>query len=427
MGFMVNAQRMLANIFPDYFTSAPKHNHYADFGYPTALVFDNFYQLWRRNSFANAAISRYVEKTWEENPTFRNDPNPDALNSVEQEVADHFKTIRFWQRLAQADRMSLVGGYSGLILRVADNQTLSQPVARSNGIEGIAGVVPIWKNQITVQKWDQDPTSETYNQPLMFQVTELPIDGQTSSRTVEIHPDRLVIWSEDGTMNSNSLLEPCYNDLLTIEKVMGAGGEGFWKNARSSPVIEVDPDAKLESLAKSLGVTTDKLGDKINEVVEDWQAGFDKMLMLQGMKLEQKGITLPQPGEFVDGPLQAVAASLSIPLKVLVGNQTGERASTEDAQDWARVITSRRINETTPLINEIARRFIMWGVLPKADWFPMWNDLTEARPSEKVDRASKLSSINREHVASGGDQLIFTPDEIRAAVGYKPIGESNAQ
>lgn len=146
------------------------------------------------------------------------------------------------------------------------------------------------------------------------------------------------------------MLEAGYNDLLTLEKVSGAGGEGFWKNAKSSPVLEVDKEADIAKLAQMLGVETSEIADKMDEVVGDWQKGFDQLLMLQGIEAKTLGVTLPQPAEFYNTALQSFAASIEMPLKILVGTQTGERASTEDAKEWSQTISSRRTNRVIPLI-----------------------------------------------------------------------------
>ena len=91
-------------------------------------------------------------------------------------------------------------------------------------------------------------------------------------------------------------------------------------------MIEVEKDANLNQLATMLGSTIANLPDKFDEIIADYQKGFDKMLMLQGMKASPQSITMPDPKEFMNNALMSYAASLSIPLKILVGSQTGMSA-----------------------------------------------------------------------------------------------------
>jgi hypothetical protein len=125
-------------------------------------------------------------------------------------------------------------------------------------------------------------------------------------------------------------------------------------------------------------------------------------------------IALPQPKEFWELCVQSFAASMQIPFKELIGNVTGERASTEDAKGWAETSMSRRENRVLPILYEFVERLVKWGVLDRKDWVIGWTSLLEATPDDKLDRAVKMSSIN----AQSADEPVFLPDEIREEAGY---------
>ena len=251
-----------------------------------------------------------------------------------------------------------------------------------------------------------------------FLFNEASVGGsQTQVRQFTIHPDRVLIWSEDGTVHARSSLEPGYNDLLDAEKVKGAGGEGFWKTARGSMALEAEKDLDLLKMSQAMGIEPSEIADAMNAQVEDFQKGFDKMLLLQGMQAKTIGISLPSPEHFFNIAAQSFAASINIPMKILVGSQTGERASTEDARDWAQSNNARRVNVARPLINEFVGRLERFGILPERDWTVHWSDLTEASQGEKIDRAAKMADINQK----SRDEPAFFADEIRAAAGYDAV------
>lgn len=183
----------------------------------------------------------------------------------------------------------------------------------------------------------------------------------------------------------------------------------------------MDKEAQLKDMAAAMGVSPDQVADAMNDQVEDWQKGFDKILMLQGMKASTLGITLPIPEHFFNIPLQGFAASLNIPLKILVGNQTGERASTEDAQDWAQANMARRENSVKPNILAFTNRLERVGILKEQDWTVGWGDLTESSMSAKVETAAKMAEINQK---SPDGEITFTGDELRETVGLKPLADS---
>lgn len=422
------AVRRLETMFPGYFQTTTKRDHYIDFGYPKQVSFDQFWQMYQRNGIARAGVEKTILKTWQDMPMLQEDDDADNITTVEQEVIDRFDKLRFWQKLAEADRRSLVGKYAGVILRLADSKMMRDPVdGVPGGLEGLVEIIPAWEGQLEISEWDTDEKSETYGQPTMYRYKESGVGGSTSKqRQFMVHPDRVLIWSADATVHGESVLSPGYNDLITIEKVIGAGGEGFWKNAKSAPVLKIDKDAKLADMARAMGVPETELADKMDDQVTDWQQGFDALLMLQGMEADTLGVTLPQPEQFINGPLMSFAASIGIPLKILVGSQTGERASTEDAKEWAQTIMSRRQNSVVPNIMGMVGRLVEFGILADKPWSLHWPDLTESSMSEKIERADKMAGINEKHVRAGGEMLVFTDDEMREVVGYEPLGEADA-
>lgn len=423
---LANASRRLATMFPGYFESNTKHNHQRDFGYPEHLTFAHCYAMYHRNGIAAAGVDKTIGKTWESAPSLRETKEVDEETTVEADIRKKFAKLRFWQKLAEADRYACAGGYSGLILRLADNGRFNDPVETVAGLDALVEAIPAWRGQLKVIEWHDDESSDDYGKPRMFQYDEAGMGGdQSTRRSFAVHPDRVVVWSENGTVHARSVLEAGYNALVDLEKIRGAGGEGFWKNAKSAPVLNLDKEARIDQLAAMFGVPVEELPDKMDKVVGDYSKGFDATLMLQGIDAKTLPVTLPQPEEFRAGPLQEFAASLGVPLKILVGNQNGERASTEDAREWAKTCMARRERETLPMIEEIIERFVRFRILPERDWQIDWADLTESSMDEKIGRVDKMSTTN-ERMLRGCDEIVFTSDEMREAVGMKPLTDAES-
>lgn len=421
---VVNAAvRRLETMFPRFFMGSAKHDHFRDFGWPDQLTFAQLYRMYRRNGLAFSGVDKTVLKTWQDNPEVWEHEDP-AESDLEADIRQRFADLRIWQIFAEADRRSMVGKYAAVILRFRDNLGFDQPVGRvPGGLEGLAGAIPAWEGQLTVAEFDTDPNSETYGEPLFYQFDEAAVGENKSARHLRIHPDRILIWSDDGTINCQSALEPGYNDLLDAEKVKGAGGEGFWKTSRGAPLIEAREGVDAKEIAQMMGggSSPSEFIDKINEQIDNFQSGFDKGLMLGGMTAKPMQISLPIPEHFFAAPVQGFAASLHIPVKILTGSQTGERASTEDAREWAQTIKARRTTRNLPLVREFVNRLERFGILPEKDWHIEWQDPTEANADEKMGRAKDMSEINAKHP----NEYVFTPDEIREVADYDPLTNSD--
>lgn len=426
------AVRRLDTMFPGFFATA-KHNHYADFGFPVDVEFAQFHAMYERNGLGRAGVDKTVAKTWQDFPYLqekaRDSGETRKETRREAQIRQRFDDLRLWQQLAECDRRGMVGSYAGLIFRLADSKPFSDPVKRvPGGLNGLVEVIPCWEGQLTVSEWDTDEISPGYGQPKMFQFQESAVDpkSKTQPRAFTVHPDRVLIWSKDGTLNGTSALKAGYNDLMTMEKIVGAGGEGFWKNAKSAPILEIDKEANVDNMAKAMGIPVSEIADKIDEQVGDWNMGFDKSLMIQGIVAKTLQVTLPSPEHFFSIACQSFAASISMPMKILVGMQTGERASTEDAKEWAQTVMSRRSSETVPNIMGLIRRLERFGMIPERDWHLSWTDLTEASADDKINRADKMAGVNQKLAPQG--ERAFTGAEIRAAAGdYEPLSEADAK
>ncbi|MEL6754958.1 MAG: phage portal protein [Pseudomonadota bacterium] len=404
---------------------SPKHNHYFDFGYPEDLDFGAFYKMYRRMGLAHGAVERTVEKTWETSPQLLQTPADDDETPLEKALRKRLRKLRFWQNMVETDRRSMVGAYAGLILRIGDNKRFNQRVEGNvpGGLNALIEVIPAWEGQLKVSEFDTDEMSPTYGQPKMFQFHEPNVAGTHSkTRSFDVHPDRVIILSDSGTVHDNSALEPAYNAFLDCEKVSGAGGEGFWKNAKGTMILEVDKEAKITEMAKAMNVEVSELFDAIGEQIKDVNTGLDQGFMAQGINVKRHDVSLPSPEYFFNAPLQIISAAMSIPIKILKGNETGERASTEDQNQWAKTNMSRRENRILPFLDEFLERLIKWGMLDdNGDWDIHWDSLMEDSPAEKMSFAKQMSEVNQ----SNPSQPPFTHDEIRERVGYEPLKASD--
>jgi len=393
-----------------------KHNIYADFGYPTKITTKNLREIYERHAVANAAISKIVSKSWSTPPKFRLTQDfASPLSPAETGISDHFSKNRLWARINEADTRSLIGGYCAVILRIADGKDLSEQVEGVMGIEALVDIVPVWRDKIDVKARVKDKAADDYGAPTMYQVSLADAANDYAGQIVDVHPDRIMIVSETGSKSARPMLEAGYNDLLNMQKISGAGGEGFWRNAKGGPVLELDKDANIQVMADLAGIPVDELAKKMSDKVEDWQKGFDKLLMLDGMTASTVSITLPNPKEFYNICSQAFAASVSIPMKILFGSQTGERASTEDAREWAQTIESRRENNLSPMLLALADRLTKFGVFAADVVAIQWDSLTDSGADTKMKQSKAMAEINARGYQFG--EPPFTVEEIRKTFG----------
>ncbi len=403
----------IKEFFAQVFSLSAKHDHYTDFGYPETVTFAQLKKMYDRNDLAKAAVRKTTEKTFQNLPeVLFGDAESDDLDAA-------FDRLGFWDKLADLDEYAQVGGYSGLVLRIADGKRFEEPVDGSYGLDDLIEIIPAWSEQLKVAEWHLDEGDpDTYGKPKWFTYNEAAVTREGANRNVKVHPDRVFIWSATGDTHCPSALLSGYNNLLDMEKISGSGGEGFWKTAAARLNIQIDKDTDFEAFKRA---TEAKSGGKsfqevLDEKAKKLNAGFDASYISQGMKVAPFSISLPQPKEFFDIPLQSFAAGRSMPTKILIGMQTGERASTEDAQEWNNTIMSRRNRWTIPSIRGLLQRLEQLGMIPSG-WEIEWADLSDDTPNAKLERAGVMADINTKQSATEG-QPVFTGEEIRLEAGY---------
>ena len=393
---------------------AKRSQAWCEYGWKEKIEFQDLYNAYKRGGLAFGAVTKLVGKCWGTMPwIIEGEEQQDAtkLTAWEQGL-QALLPDDIWAKFEEADKRRLVGRYSALILRVRDSKKLKEPV---RGRYGLADVIPVWANSLKVSEWHMDSSQENYGTPKMWQYTAELENGTKAQE--DVHPDRVFILG-DFSRDAIGFLEPAYNAFTNIEKVEGGSGESFLKNAARQVVTSFDKEIDLNGIATMYGVTIEQLQEKFNEAARALNQGIDSMLITQGATTTAIQSTIADPSPTYNVNLQTVSAALDIPSKILVGMQTGERASTEDQKYWDARCQSRRERELTPDIRRFLKKLDGLKIIQlKPVYTVMWDDLTESTVEQKLDNASKLADINQKSVSG----TVFSDNEIRNAAGYEAV------
>lgn len=407
---------------------------WAEYGYKSDLCFDDFHQLYSRGGVAHGVVSRLVEKCWETSPwVIQGDEFDDKRPETpwEAELRKLFKRVKVWKAFMDGDRRRLVGHYSGLMLQIADGKQWREPFVPGRGV--LVRVIPAWEGQLRPTSWDENPVSPTYGEPTMWDYQEAAVrqnDSTSPPRAVSIHPSRVVILGDirDGV----PFLQAGFNDFVNLEKILGGSGESFLKNAARQMSVEFDKEVNLSAIAQAHGVPLAELSELFNRQAQDINAGIDALMITQGGTVKPLVAAVPDPEPHFDIAVQSAAASVRIPAKIIVGMQTGERASTEDIRDFNKRGQGRRVNVLSDDIETLVAHLIKYRLLkpvPGGEFTVVWDDLTESSQAEKLAAAKEMAEINAKSMGSG-EPVPFSSAEIRDTAGFangdeagEPLGE----
>ena len=396
-----------------------------EFGFPNTLCFFDFLNLYQRCSLAKAGINRINRKTWQDNPWIIQGDTTDEKTTEkpwERDVRKLFKRLNVWQKFQDADRRRMVGAYSGLILRVADNARWDEELQPGGDL---IEVIPAWEGQLTPGTWDENPNSPRYGQTTTWNYNEGNVqtaDNPPPARSVTIHHSRVVIVGDyrEGV----SELEAAYNDFVSLVKITGGSGEGFLKNASRQLSVEYSDSQSLPELARSYGVGMDELNERLNEMMADLNSGIDAAAFTTGGKINPLVANVPQPKEHFEMQVQCIAASLEIPHKELIGNQQGDRASTEDAVNMNNRCQARRAGDLQTDIRRLIDRLMEYRIIPPVpgnEYEVMWSELNDASLADKLAMLKTATEAVKNMAGTG--EIIATGDELRAIIGWEALAE----
>lgn len=395
-----------------------RHSAWCEYGFPEQVTYENLYALYRRGGIAHGAVEKLVGKCWQTNPEIieGDDADESKDETAWEKNTKKVFTKRLWRAFAEADRRRQVGRYAGILLHINDSRTWDQPVFRGKSLKK---VTIAWAGSLTVSEWVTDQKSADYGQPKQWKYVESLPNGGTNQRFV--HPDRVFILG-DYSNDAIGFLEPGYNACVSLEKVEGGSGESFLKNAARQLNVNFEKGIDFNNLASLYGVSIDELQDKFNEVAGEMNRGNDVLMTTQGATVAPLVTAVADPSATYNVNLQTFAASVDIPVKVLVGMQTGERASTEDQKYFNARCQSRR-GDLSFEVEDFSDKLIELKIIDAvSEKTVIWDDLNEQTGTEKLANAKTMAEINQTFQGSG-ENPAFSREEIRTAAGYENVDE----
>jgi len=385
------------------------HNVFEDFGYPDELNFFNFWNMKRRFGPATAVIDIPPDLCW------LSPPKVVGSEKFNTQFALLVKKVRLWNRLKGLDKRQRVGRYAGLFIQISDNKEPGEEVGALNGIGNIHKLTPLFEGQLKVATTESDQKSPRFGEPTMYNFIAGGVGNKDDNATaaLQIHPSRLIVTAEgadDGSIYGISSLENIFNDLIDLRKISGAGGEGFYQNTRSAPVINTKEGYKPPK--------NDKAKKALEKEIDDFLGKWQKKFVAQGLEFVYPNIKLDSPKEFAENSWNNIAAGSGISTNELRGVQTGVLAGDKDSKATLTKMQSRRENYLSELVTDFTDWMVLHRVLPASEFEVEWDDLLAASDDDKLGLGDKMAGINEKSFKAGQGQ-VFDENEIREASGFE--------
>jgi hypothetical protein len=429
------AHTLLGQSFYDTTTGQYLRNVYVQLGYipPRLLKFPLLFARYERGGIAERIVDAYPQATWSGGARIVEDPDPTTETPFEAAVRELFTRLQLWSRLTRVDTLAGIGEYAVLLIGAPDPLDTELPKnLRANEVRYIK---PFHQGNATVAEWDKNPDSERFGQPTLYSVR-----FQTSPTTSEqknVHWSR-VIHVADGLLESDLFGKPrlraVWNYLDDLEKNVGGGSEAAWKRMDPGLHVDVDPEMPFSPAEQAA------LSDEMDEM----QHGLRRYMRTRGTTVTPLVATVTGFGPNADTVLKLIAATTGIPLRILLGSERGELASTQDRLNWADRILERRRQFATPLVRTLLGRLMERGAIPTpsattlsegkgatpvsdlgADYIIMWPNVGELDDVAKADLIGKLAAANQAMYISGMPPVMSSEEIRREFLHLGPMKEED--
>ncbi|ELZ12491.1 hypothetical protein C478_10456 [Natrinema thermotolerans DSM 11552] len=327
-------------------------DYYEVFSWDKNPTVEDFFALALRNPYAYAVTFLPPSTTWRNPPQIddRDEPPEGAdQTQFEADVQELVDDHQLWHYAKRADKLAGIGKFGVLVLEfddVDDPDGFSSPVEAGAELTGLrpfsrASVTDVAVGGPGSGRWG-DPVEYTLD--LSDENEYETVIQHQGDETVDVHWQRVIHIPSDELLDDElrgiPRQKPVYNNLVDIEKTLGAAGQLVYRAAAWGIHINISEDFNLEDD-----------GDELREHLQRWQHGLENVLRTHGADdVKSLGGEDIDPQPVIDPNIEAVSAQTGLPQSVLKGNETGERATTQDLKEWYGKIAERRNEFVEPQI-----------------------------------------------------------------------------
>lgn len=402
-------------------------------GYQTTLKEQNYIAKYERGpGIARGIIDKPVHDCWKGEIQIHEAEDQDADETefekeVRKFIQGEYTRMPPVARFRAADRWARLLEYSLVLVGVNDAEAEQEEGSRgledpvdANSIESLDDLNFLAVYKQTQVDWesttlDEDPTSPRYRLPESYSIDITEDDNRDVHHSRIIH---IVEEPDEDELRSSPLYKPIFNRLDDLQKLLGGSAEMFWRAAWPGLVLKPPTDSD------GVPMRFEDSGDSVAEQIGEYRNNLNRLHRITG-ELEKLDTDVASPEDQIGVQIEDISAHVDIPMSVIRGNETGERATEQDKAMYHEFISGRRSEHCEEQFwRKIFDRFHEWGILPSTEsgdeetnsWEVEWAPQEEQTEADKADVAQKWATAIKE-MSGGNPNELASPGERRKKMG----------
>jgi hypothetical protein len=395
-----------------------------------SLRYRDFKARSLRQHLAHRLVRVYPEATWAQPPSVEEDNTSDTPTPFEAAWTALATRLQVFAQLERTDTLANLGRYAVLLIGLRGQSDLSQPARPVRGPDDVLYLTPYSEEWATVERLEGNPGLPTFGQPLLYRINfgrnnaqgqaVLPV-GQGlvhASRVLHVAEDLL-----DDEVYATPRLEPIYDLLDDLMKVVGGAAEMFWVDAKRRLVVSMREGYAPSPDPVQAAKDEQGLADEVDEFMHELR----NVLRVSGVDVTPLNGTVPSPLDHVTVILDLISAATAIPKRILFGTERGQLASEQDTEAWLSRITRRQKQFAEQwMLRPLVDRLLAVNALPALaqPYIVSWDNLLSLSEDQQATIAQKVAGALSTYAGAGMAELIVPPQEFRSVyLGLSEVSE----
>jgi hypothetical protein len=401
-----------------------RRDYYQLLGYEKDLTLNHYRRRFERGGIAKTIVTTWPELTWSDGFEVYEDPDPEVITEFEAQVEELFTRLEFWSKCERLDVLAGIGHYGVFLIGTTDTDKLTVPLTRLSGPDSVTLLTPLGEDKASIDTYIDKESDPRFGLPEFYKV-ELGNDNKRL--TLRVHHSRIFHYC-DGNLESDLLgepkLRPVWNLLDDLLKVEAGGAEAAWK--RQDPGMQVDIPL-FDDKGRIIKLTP-KQKKEMDEEFEAYKQG-ERVIRTQGVgKINLLTSSVANFDSNVQSIISQISGVTGIPMRVFLGSERGELASTQDRLTLAERAKARKNKRAIPFVRRVIDTFINLGVLTApSEYFVEPFDVDKITLQDQANIVERFARANQAQFLANGE-IIVDPAEIRdVAMGFDPIEEEDVE
>lgn len=388
-------------------------NIYRIYGYPDQIQYSDMFQYSRRQGMANRITHGMAKSCWRDGFEAYADSEEDSERILVDELSI-LKKAGLNNKIERADILNRIGKFSVLFVGIPDGLEPSEPVGRVNS-KDLSKVFfkAFGYDGIQIHQQETDPKNPRFGLPKMYSVQKIAngnMQKDSQQESMIVHWSRIVHLNEealDSDVEGMGQLEPIFNRILDLDKATGGASEAYFRNAKGKIAYEIDKEF-ADSLLNTTGAK-----EALEQGAEDFtNQGKDHIFAL-GAQIKAVDTPHYSPKDTIMGALWEISGYTGIPIRLLIGEGSGQLAGSEDQLSYNALVSARQFSHCGSWVFRVLEILSEAGMI-KLDQknevrFPHQQPVTEAQAAEISNKkADTIAKVAAAASVMGGDEIDVT-------------------